>query len=254
MTRLIKEDVEEIRKELEIYDSELNEKAGLSLRQVACAAAGVTEKDIIQKASNNKAAVIPVTVGEGIIPSFATAETDVAGVAEAIVNGANILFMADDFKFIALNIQTGTIVDNGAATGKGFAAALDGLARGLEGKEVLVLGAGPVGIGAVAFLKMLGVKPAVFDIDETKVEKLKDDTSIKLESDLNGALATYHYIVDATPQGGFIELDDMHPNTKMACPGMPLGLSPTAYPSLKDGLIHDPLQIGVAVMLTMALL
>ncbi|MDD4402189.1 MAG: 3-methylornithyl-N6-L-lysine dehydrogenase PylD [Desulfitobacteriaceae bacterium] len=270
MTRLIKEDVEEIRKELEIYDSELNEKAGLSLRQVACAAAGVTEKDIIQKASNNKAAVIPITVGEGIIPSFATAvqsiiqhlgfqtvvttETDVAGVAEAIVNGANILFMADDFRFIALNIQTGTIVDNGAATGKGFAAALDGLARGLEGKEVLVLGAGPVGIGAVAFLKMLGVKPAVFDIDETKVEKLKDDTSIKLESDLNGALATYHYIVDATPQGGFIELDDMHPNTKMACPGMPLGLSPTAYPSLKDGLIHDPLQIGVATMLTMALL
>jgi pyrrolysine biosynthesis protein PylD len=270
MTRLIKEDVEGIHSELDLYDAELIEKTGLSLRQVACAAAGISEKDVIQRSSVNKAAVIPITVGEGIIPSFSTAvqsiiqhlgfqavvttETDVAGIAEAIAHGANILFMADDLKFIALNIQTGTMADNGAATGKGFVAALNGLACGLEGKEVLVLGAGPVGIGAVAFLKMLGAKPAVFDIDESKVEKLKDDTSIKLESGLKRALAAYCYVIDATPQGGFIQLGDVHPDIKIACPGMPLGLSPLAYPSLKGGLIHDPLQIGVATMLTMALL
>ena len=44
MTRLIKEDVEGIRDDLEFYDSELKEKSGLSLRQVACAAAGIPEK------------------------------------------------------------------------------------------------------------------------------------------------------------------------------------------------------------------
>lgn len=270
MTRLIKEDVEGIREELELYDSELKEKTGMSLRQVACAAAGIPEKDILQKASNNKAAVIPITVGEGIIPAFTTAvqsiiqhigfqavvttETDVTGMAEGIAAGANILFMADDKKFIALNVLTGAAADNGEATGRGFVAALNGMAEGLQGKKVLVLGAGPVGASAIASLKTLGAMVALFEIDEFKVEKLKDDPGIKIEPDQKRALARYRYIIDATPQGGFIELDDLHPNTKMACPGMPLGLTPTAYSSLKDGLIHDPLQIGVATMLTIALL
>lgn len=270
MTRLLKGDVEGIHRELELYDSELIEKTDLSLRQVACVAAGISEKDVIQRASTNKAAVIPITVGEGVIPSFSTAvksiiqhlgfqavvtnETDVAGIAEGISHGANLLFMADDLKFIALNILTGVAADNGEATGKGFAAALEGMAQGLKEKSVLVLGAGPVGTSAVAFLKTLGAKAAVFDIDDSKVEKLKDDTGINIEPDLKRALATYRYIIDATPQGAFIQLDDVHPDTKIACPGMPLGLSPTAYSSLKGGLIHDPLQIGVAVMLTMALL
>lgn len=269
MTRLLKEDVEEIHRELDLYDSELIEKTGLSLRQVACMAAGIPEKTVIERALTCKAAVIPITVGEGIIPSFTTAvqsiiqhlgfqavvtdETDVAGIAEAISHGANLLFMADDLKFIALNVQTGVAVDNGEATGRGFTAALDGIAQGLEEKSVLVLGAGPVGLSAIAFLKKLGAKTAVFDIDDTKVKRLKD-AGIKIESDLDKALASYRYIIDATPQGGFIELDDVHPDTKIACPGMPLGLTPTAYPFLQDGLIHDPLQIGVATMLAMALL
>ncbi|MGI6406147.1 MAG: 3-methylornithyl-N6-L-lysine dehydrogenase PylD [Syntrophaceticus sp.] len=270
MTRLIKEDVEAIHSQLELYDSELREKTGLSLRQVACAAANISEKDVIHRSSVIKTAVIPITVGEGIIPTFSTAvqsiikhlgfqafvttETDVAGMAEGIAAGANILFMADEEKFIALNIQTGKIADNGEATGRGFVAALNGMAQGIQGKEVLVLGAGPVGASAIASLNSLGAKPTVFDIDETKAEKFKDDTSIKLEPDLKRALAAYRYIIDATPQGGFIQLGDVHPDIKIACPGMPLGLSPLAYPSLKGGLIHDPLQIGVATMLTMALL
>ncbi|MGB4505232.1 MAG: 3-methylornithyl-N6-L-lysine dehydrogenase PylD [Syntrophaceticus sp.] len=270
MTRLVKKDIEGIQRELELYDAELIEKTGLSLRQVACAAAGIPEKAVIERASANKAAVIPITVGEGIIPSFTTAvqsiiqylgfqavvttATDVAGIAEGISYGANLLFMADDLQFIALNILTGTVVDNGETTGKGFAAALNGMAHGLKEKKVLVLGAGPVGISAVGFLMKLGAKAAVFDIDETKMEKFKDDTGVKVETDLKRALASYRFIIDATPQGGFIQLDDVHPDTKIACPGMPLGLAPAAYPTLKGGLIHDPLQIGVAVMLIMALL
>lgn len=269
MTRLIKEDVEEIRQELDLYDFELREKTGLSLRQVACAAAGFSEKDITHKTSNNKAAVIPITVGEGIITSFTTAvqsiiqhlgfqavvttETDVAGMAEGIAAGANILFMADDNRFIALNIQTGAVADNGEATGIGFVTALNGIVRGIRGKDVLVLGAGPVGVSAIAALESSGAKPAVFDIDETKVDKFNDDPRVQIETDLKRALARYRFIIDATTQGGFIELDDLHLDTKMACPGMPLGLSSTAYLTLKDGVIHDPLQIGVATMLMMTL-
>jgi len=270
VTRLVKEDVEGIPEGLEFYDAELKEKTGLTLRQIACAAAGIAEKDVIAKAANNKAAVIPITVGEGIIPFFTTAvqsiiqhlgfqavvtaETDVAGIAEGIAAGANILFMADDIKFIALNVLTGVAADNGEATGKGFVAALNGMAKGLQGKEVLVLGAGPVGVSAIAALKKLGAIVALFEIDEAKVEKFKNDPDIKLEQDQQRALAKYRYIIDATPQGGFIDLDDLHPDTQIACPGMPLGLTTAAYLTFKDRLIHDPLQIGVATMLTMALL
>ena len=270
MTRLIKEDVEGIPEGLKFYDTELKEKTGLTLRQIACAAAGIAEEEVLAKAENNKAAVIPITVGEGIIPFFTTAvqsiiqhlgfqavvtaETDVAGIAEGIAEGANILFMADDKKFIALNVLTGVAADNGEATGKGFVAALNGMAKGLQGKEVLVLGAGPVGASAIAALKELGARIALFEINEAKVEKFRDDPGVKIEPDQKRALAKYRYIIDATPQGGFIDLDDLHPDTQIACPGMPLGLTTAAYPTFKDRLIHDPLQIGVATMLTMALL
>jgi len=270
VTRLIKEDVEGIPEGLKFYDTELKEKTGLTLRQIACAAAGIAEEEVLAKAENNKAAVIPITVGEGIIPFFTTAvqsiiqhlgfqavvtaETDVAGIAEGIAEGANILFMADDKRFIALNVLTGVAADNGEATGKGFVAALNGMAKGLQGKEVLVLGAGPVGASAIAALKELGARIALFEINEAKVEKFRDDPGVKIEPDQKRALAKYRYIIDATPQGGFIDLDDLHPDTQIACPGMPLGLTTAAYPTFKDRLIHDPLQIGVATMLTMALL
>ncbi|MFY9140634.1 MAG: 3-methylornithyl-N6-L-lysine dehydrogenase PylD [Thermacetogeniaceae bacterium] len=270
MTRLVKEDVEGIPEGLKFYDTELKEKTGLTLRQIACAAAGIAEEEVLAKAENNKAAVIPITVGEGIIPFFTTAvqsiiqhlgfqavvtaETDVAGIAEGIAEGANILFMADDKRFIALNVLTGVAADNGEATGKGFVAALNGMAKGLQGKEVLVLGAGPVGASAIAALKELGARIALFEINEAKVEKFRDDPGVKIEPDQKRALAKYRYIIDATPQGGFIDLDDLHPDTQIACPGMPLGLTTAAYPTFKDRLIHDPLQIGVATMLTMALL
>ncbi len=269
MTRLLEEDVEGICWGLDDYDSRLIEKTQLSLRQIACRAAGISEKVLSQKAANNSVAVIPITVGEGLIPSFTSAvqgisehlgfqtfvttKTDVAGIAQGVFGGAKILLMADDHQFIALNLLTGAMADNGEATGRGFVAALEGLARGIRGKEVLVLGAGPVGRAAISQLNSLGATTAVFEIDETKIEELKKDSQIKVEQDFRKALSKYSYIVDATPKGGFIQLVDLHPDTKIACPGMPLGLASITDPTSTENLVHDPLQIGVATMLTMAL-
>lgn len=39
----------------------------------------------------------------------------------------------------------------------------------------------------------------------------------------------------------------------MAAPGMPLGLTAAAHSAMPEQVIHDPLQIGVAAMLALAL-
>jgi pyrrolysine biosynthesis protein PylD len=55
-------------------------------------------------------------------------------------------------------------------------------------------------------------------------------------------------VVDATNAAGIIHANDISPQTFIAAPGMPLGLSPEAQINVSDRLLHDPLQIGVATM------
>lgn len=268
MTRLLEKDVRKIAGSLESYDAGLIRVTGLSLRQIACAAAAIPEQVLIGQAAANAVAVVPVTAGKGVITGFTgavqgiirylgltvfiTTAVDVAGIAEGIAKGASALFMADDNIFMALNLCTGAVIDNGEATGRGFVAALEAAAQGLGGKEALVLGAGPVGVAAIAALKKLGARVALFEKDASRAERYRDDPGVRVEEDLQKALGSYRYIVDATPQGGFIEADQLCPGAKIACPGLPLGLTPRARSSLQGDMIHDPLQIGVATMLAMA--
>lgn len=268
MTRLLQSDVESIAEELVHYDSELVERTGLTLRQIACSAAGISEEQFSEAARSLPVAVIPVTVGQGTIPYFVqavqgivrhlgfqasiTAGTDVVGLAEGVSRGGRIFFLADDQKFVALNICSGVMADNNEATARGFVAALSALAGGLEGKDVLVLGAGPVGMAAIDFLKKIGGGVSVFDIDEARASALRKDSDLKVEPELSSALKRHRYIFDATPQGEFLDLGDLHPDAALALPGMPLGLTPRAYVRYQKQVVHDPLQIGVAAMLAMA--
>jgi len=268
MTRLARYDVEEIERELGGYDAGLARKTGRTLRQIAAASAGITEQELIAKVSSYLAAVVPITAGEGIIECFAqsvcgilthlgcrafvTAETDVAGIAEGVAAGAEILFMADELRFVALNLRSGAMSDNGEATGRGYVAALAGLAGGLSGEPVLVLGAGPVGCGAIALLRELGARPVVYDIDADKARRVGKSTGALVADDLRGALAKYRCIVEATPQGSFIDRDDLRPDTLVAAPGVPLGLTAGAQAFMGDRVVWDPLQIGVAAMLALA--
>ena len=113
-------------------------------------------------------AAVPVTSGKGVITSFSqtlvaiaaylgfsaevTTQYDVAGIAEAYQKRFDIVLAADDNTFCAINTRSGAVVDNIEATGRGFAHALAGLAGGLAGKPVLVLGCGPVGMARNNFV------------------------------------------------------------------------------------------------------
>lgn len=268
MTRLVKQDLEGLEQELIDYDRQLLNKTGLNLAQIACRAAGLPEEELSRAAAEQLVAVIPITCGQGLIPLFVesvkaivrhlgfnaeiTRQTDVAGISEGMERGAGVLFMADDLSYIALNPRQGRLADNGEATGRGFVVALDAMAGGLKGDEVLVLGAGPVGQGAISQLQRMGAAVAALDQDPVKQRLLQQQPGVRLETDLRKALENHTYIVDATPEGGFIKSEYLRAGAMLAIPGMPPGLTSEGMVACRERVIHDPLQIGTAVMLAMA--
>jgi pyrrolysine biosynthesis protein PylD len=268
MTRLTSELLQSIGDDLDFYDGELLRKTGLSLRQLACRAAGVKEAEALESLAAIQVGIVPVTAGEGMIEgfcgavagivshlgatSFVTSSSDVAGLAEAIERGANVVFLADDNRFVALGLSFRTVVDNSEATARGYVAALEILAGGLKDRPVLVLGAGQVGKKALAALKALGARAAVFDPDPEKIRGLATETGIFVEKDLESALKKHSLLVDASPAAGVIRERHVKPDTFIAAPGLPLGLCPGALVAVGNRFIHDPLQIGVATMLILA--
>ncbi len=212
--------------------------------------------------------VVPVTAGLGIISNFSTTvcailqflgfkaeitrETDAAGVALAFENGADAIMMADDLRFIGLNLKTQSVIDNSLATGRVFSAALDLMAGGLRAQEVLVIGCGPVGASAATWLLESGAKVALFDIFRAKsqalYEKLGKPEGLIIEDDSTKALESYHYIVDATPASDLIPDSQLKDDSYIACPGVPPGVSVRGQFILGNRLIHDKLELGVTAM------
>ncbi len=268
MTRLTSRLIEGMDATIATYDRELVRKTGLSLRQIAARAAGMTDEALDQALEAQSAAVIPVTSGQGVIPgfteavhviirylgctSFITDMSDAAGLAEGIERKASLVFMADDSRFIALNLSVKRIVDNAVATGWSYAHALDACAGGLKSRPVLLIGAGRVGENALKALVRLGADVGVFDIDGQKTRILAARYRIKPEDDLSLALDRYTFFFDASPVPGFILPEHIKPDTAIAACGIPLGLSEGARSLVENRLIHDPLQLGTAAMLAMA--
>lgn len=269
MTRLKPSDLEGLGESLESYDKKLLTKTGRTLRQIACQAAGIDEEQILSLIRDTRVGVVSMTAGEGIISGFSEAvrdiirhlgfrvfvpdSADVAGLAAAIEEGADVVFMADDARFVAMNLSTRRVVDNAEATGRGYGAALEGLAKGVCGHRVLVIGAGQVGTGAARVLREMGAQIGVFDRETPRAEQLAREVEGVVERDLERALQRYTVFVDACPASGIIDARHIKPTTIVAAPGIPLGLTAEARSAIRDRLIHDPLQIGVATMMIAAL-
>jgi pyrrolysine biosynthesis protein PylD len=254
---------------LEGYDRDLQAKTGQTLRQIACRAAEIREEEIIAVIPDTRVGVVSMTVGEGILPGFAEAvrdivghlgfrasvpaQVDVGGLAAAIEEGVDVVLAADDARFVAVNLSTRLVVDNAEATGRGYGAALEGLADGMGDRRVLLIGAGHVGTAAARMLREMGAQIAVFDQKRQRAHRLAQAVEGVVERDFEKALDTYTVLVDATPASGIIEGRHIKPSTIVAAPGIPLGLTPEAQSHIGERLIHDPLQIGVATMMISAL-
>ena len=262
---LTEEDVTPVPEKLPAYDAELVEKTGLSLKEIAVRAMGVSDKKLKAAIASHTVAVVPVTAGQGVVGNFSeavggilaylgvevfeTTDSDVAGVAEGVEKGADIVFFADDNRFIALNLPLMKVADNAEATAKGYATALEAMAGGLNQREVLVIGgAGRVGWNAVLSLKSKGARVAACDLNQQKAESLAKGHEVIVERNLEEALGRYTVFFDASPAADIIEAKHIGTETLIAAPGMPLGLTDEAYSLVERRLIHDVLEIGVATM------
>jgi pyrrolysine biosynthesis protein PylD len=270
MTRLTGEDIRDTGTTLKQYDESLIRKTGRPLKQIAIQAAGISEKAFEDALVLNVAAVIPITCGQGMIEGFAESVrailhhlgvrtvrprgADIAGIAEAVEKGGTVVFCSDDDKFVAINLPLLRVVDNTEATVKGYVTALELMAGGLSGRQVLVIGgAGQLGWKAVDLLETKGAEVAAFDLNQSKLKELTKGRKTGIERDLEEALRRYSIFFDASPAADIIQSDHIRPETLLAAPGIPLGCTMAAYDLVKDRMIHDPLQIGVATMLAEAL-
>ena len=266
MTRLRSTDIKHIGHTLNDYDASLQKKTGYPLRGIAVQAAGISERAMEEGLKAHRVAVVPVATGEGILEGFVeavcqilthlgaeafiTTGTDVQGFAEAMEKGATVLFCADDDRFVALRFAPRKVVDNTEATARGFVTALDLMAGGLRERKVLVIGgAGRVGWKATSLLKDKGTQISVFDIDQLRLETLTRGSNVRVETNLEESLMRHRFFFDASPGADLIRAEHIRPDTLIAAPGIPLGVTEEAYPLVQERLIHDPLQIGVATML-----
>jgi len=266
VARLKKEDMVDIKERLSRYDTELVRKTGLSLKEIAGRSIGGREKKAADTMASLRVAVIPVTVGQGVIEGFVeavagilvylgadvfrTEDSDVAGLAEGVERSADIVFLADDNQFIALNLSARRVIYNVEATARGYVTALEAMAGGLDKRGVLVIGgAGRVGWNAVLSLKEKGSKVGAFDLDQDRMGLLaRGHHEITLEANLEEALSRYTVFFDASPLADNIRARHVKPETLIAAPATPLMLDREAYAMVKEHLIHDSLEIGVATM------
>lgn len=285
MTRLTGADVVALdREHLADYDRGLSAATGLSLFALSCRAAGLGEGRARRLLAAASAAVVPMDCGQGLIPGFAesvrvilshlgcaariTKGGEVAGLAEAVEGGCTLVFTADDYRFVALDPRRGRLVDNAAATAQGFVAGLERLAerqgacRGLRGQAVLVIGCGEVGSAACRRLLERGARVALYDVKAQRARALaaaaaegagKAAGRVAVEPDLSAALARHRLLFEASPAALTIPDEALRPDTLVAAPGVPLGVSAAGAAALGPRLLHDPLQTGVAVMLLEAL-
>lgn len=270
MTRLKTRDIKDISEQLADYDRELLDRTGHTLRGIACHALDIPEEDFQSLLGNVTIGVVPIRSGEGVIEGFSyavndivkhlgfnvfvTENTDVGGIAGAVERGAEVVLMADDSRFVAINVKQGRVVDNAQATAKGFVAGLDVMLGGLKGQTVLIIGCGPVGRNAALAALHRGARVSVFDIENKRslhlareVEELTGK-SVFVERSFEDALRNHHLLVDATNAAGVIVDVFITPGTYIAAPGMPLGLTSAAVEKISNRLLHDPLQLGVVVM------
>jgi pyrrolysine biosynthesis protein PylD len=262
MTRLVETDIAGLTEKLGKYDQYLKEVCGKNLAAIAKSAANKTETS----PKTPRVAVVPITSGMGIIKGFpetvagianflgysarVTNDTDIAGIAEALRDRCDIFMAADDDAFIAANFQKRLVSDNSEATGRGYAAALSLAAGGLAGKDVLLLGAGPVGQSAASSMLHDGARLTVYDIDMGKADSLKRSHPVaKIARNLDAALSEHSLIFDATPTGAFIRKESLRQDAILSAPGVPLCLDSECEEWMRGRVLHDSLEIGVATML-----
>ena len=276
MTRLKNSDINKLAEQLGSYDASLREKTGHTLCEIACRAIGVDKSRFEDRAKSTGVWVVPLDVGQGLIEDFSgtvqqiaaymgcqaftSGNTGVAGIAEAYEQRADIVMMADDDTFVALNVHTQCIADNAEMTARGFVTGAELMAGGLPGVPVLIIGCGLVGGSAASVFLESGARVSLFDINNDRSRALEARLAgrygkrIVVENQAPSDYSGYTILFDASPAENVILESQIGSTTYVSAPGVPLGVDVGARQKLGKRLLHDPLQIGVATMVVKAVM
>lgn len=265
MTRLTEEMLQAIN--LKELDSEAQRKTGKSIRRLAAEVAGLSEP--LPARQQKLFAVVPVSAGQGVINGFVekvaevlaflgltvkrSRQPDVAGLSEAASAGAEIVFMADDNKFIALNLKRGTYVDNAAATAEMYVYAVSLMAKGMLAKKTLLIGLGNVGEACLKACLRRGANLLVYDQSAERTRQKAEQYGVVPARNLLQVCAEAEIIIDASPAQEVIRETWLSDGVIVGAPGIPLGLQVPGHSRLQDRMIHDCLALGVAGMAAMSL-
>jgi pyrrolysine biosynthesis protein PylD len=269
MTRLTVKDLNQAPKDLNAYDLELKAITGMSLLELALKTIDMTVERYKSKlASMTWVAIIPTSTGDGILPGFSekvteigcylglpcrvTKTQDVAGLEEAVAGGSEMIVIADDSTFLALNLISRRVVNNSTATGEIYAVALAGASKGVADRYVGVLGLGPVGQAAATRLCLQGGHIIVHDKNRKKQTSfLSQRADMRGASSVEEVIGLTDMVLDATNGSNIIKTKELKTCLLLAAPGIPLGIDDRNSHMVR--LIHDPLQLGVAAMIVQAL-
>ncbi|MGN0736316.1 MAG: 3-methylornithyl-N6-L-lysine dehydrogenase PylD [Anaerovoracaceae bacterium] len=269
MTRLISSWVSPMLDGMTEYNNVLRRKIGVDLRGLTADVFGADDESMEKAIENTLVGVVPITQGEGIIGDFCdaiaaivrsmgfraivTEETDVNGIYEAQVKGCNVLFFADDVRYLALNIGSRKAADNNLCTVMGYIAVLDKLmkkhGRNMKNEEILLLGYGILGKEATKLLSGMNVKFSIYD----KNKDVLAGTGLNI-LDKKDEIKNYSFILDFTNEGGWLSQEDLARDVLYASPGVPCSLDEISKKVFSERAIYDNLEIGTAIMLGMAVL
>ena len=263
MTRLTKEHVKNIKHSSNNWDRYLKEQIGHGLVEIASAVSGVSVTHIKEMSKQYKVAVIPVTSGLGTIELFSdsvaailktigfnvyiTDKSDVDGLYEARMNDSDIVFMADDNRFIALNLRNYRIAENNYSTANGFVELLEAKEGDLGGRQVLVIGYGQIGRKMVEALQKKNAVVTVYDKDQNKLNEAAKDGFPTIHS--KSEIKNYELLADASSEGDWLKHEFLNKNMTLVTPGVPLSLTQDAQQKFEGKYFHDHLEIGTSVMI-----
>ena len=265
MTRLVERDVRDLTAELRDFEARLREVCGKGMLDIGRDAWDQADGEPV--VSGVRAAAVPISQGEGFIPGFCecvaailgyigcaswvTEVPDVRGLQEATGAGAEVVFIADDLRFIGLNLRTGACADDDPCTARAYVAALEAAVGGLAGASVTVLGFGPVGRAAAVRLLERGAEVLVVEPDEERAAAAATLPVRVLP--LAEALEDTDLLFDATPAVDVVDERWVRPGSIAAVPGLPSAFTAAAREALGVRHIHEPLALGVVAMVVDAL-
>ena len=273
MTRLTTQAIQTLGQAAPDWDRVLRERTGLGYIELAARVSGRGENEIRFAAETMKIAAVPVTSGLGVIgrfsesvaailktmgvETFVTSRADVDGLYEASLRGADIVFLADDTRYIALNLRNGRIADNNIATVAGYMQVLHSMAGGLSGRSAVVLGYGVIGRLFAQRLRQAGARVAVYEKNIALQDRIEKDGFVCVYDSISehpkNVLLQYDIIADATNEGGWLRAEDFQEQALIAAPGVPFSFDEASAAKMGNRCIHDLLEIGTVSMLGLAL-